>query len=173
MITVKINSLKKEFESVKDQHAKVSAMIDSMKTENYKKIVSFVDRHMDRQIFKDVFYYDIFKDIKRTSEDYQRQKSALLNVYDVHNTLQEDFSLSFDCQKEAENKHRNEYIITLQSWIEHLEYVENIQRVNTKTQALTLINKRIREKKQNWGSGEYHIWLVSGIRALEWSLDFV
>lgn len=157
----KIKTLKNTLQKLKEKHEKTNETIK----QNNKSIVNWIAKYMNRKVFKGVFVYDIYEDLKRTVSDYHINRRSLLNVYDIHNTLKEDF----ETKDVINQKQLQEEIIVYQSWIEHLEYVYNIQQVNKLDMVLSLINLRIHEKKQIRSSGDYHVWLRSGVEALEWA----
>ena len=174
MISKKISELKKKLKDLKYEHIIHTKTLKEKEVRNNNEIVNFIQKHMDKEIFKKVFIYDIYRDPQRTVQDYYGQRNALLNIYDIHKTLKETFSLIEECKHEKTyNKELEQSIISYNSWIEHLEYVENIQKFNEKPRVLTLINMRIEEKKKTCGSGDYLIWLISGTRALEWSRSVI
>ena len=161
----KMKSLKNTLQKLKEKHEKTNETIK----QNNKSIVNWIAKYMNRKVFQDVFVYDIYEDLERTVSDYHINRRSLLNVYDIHNTLKEDF----ETKDVMNQKQFEEEMIVYQSWIDHLEYVYNIQKVNKLEMVLSLINLRIHEKKQIRSSGDYHVWLSSGVEALEWAKSII
>ena len=174
MITNKKNNLKKYLLKLEEEHETNEDQLRKRKRKNNEKVVNFIATHMDKEIFQKVFIYDLYKNSQNTVDIYYSQRNALLNVYDVNETIMEDFQLDKEYDYDVvKTKDMREKIIVYKSWIEHLEYVESIQKYNEKSKILTLINLRIKEKKETWSSGDHQLWLVSGTRALEWARSVI
>lgn len=174
MISNKINNLKKYLLELEDQHESIKNQLRERKEKNNKKIVNFIAKYMNKDIFQKVFIYDIYKNLQNTVDIYYSQRNALLNVYDINKTIKEDFELDEESNYDVlKSESMREQIIIYKSWIEHLQYVESIQKCNEKPKILTLINLRIKEKKETWSSGDHQLWLVSGTRALEWARSVI
>lgn len=164
-----LETLKNRLQDIKDKIFLEENVIRLIKDENNKKILNFIKKNYEKKGFKDTFSYDIESNVERTVMDYFHGRPLLLNIYDVNNCVEEDFSFVSLQQNEEKIKFLKKKKICIDSWIEHVDYVYEIQKVNPKDRVLTLINLRLTEKEKAWGSGDYYVWLRSGIKALEWA----
>lgn len=164
-----IERYSKQLNQVLNEMKNKEAVNLQTKEKNTKKIISFIEKNMSNTSFKETFIYDIWRDPDRTVNDYFIRRHILLNLFDVNNVMQEDFTLQTEKYLKDDIDLLNLKTISLQSWIEHLTYVKDIQKVNKKEEVIALIDKRIAEKKKIWSSGNYTIWLCSAQEALEWA----
>lgn len=117
---------------------------------------------------------------KRAAEEYERLQDDLENIYNVQSNTYNDelrsriISINAEIFKlQQKNKLLEKMNVCKQSWIEHLEYVINLSKVNDKGEMLTIINKKLADKKNTWvASGSlYLIWFKAGVCALDWCVE--
>ena len=117
---------------------------------------------------------------KRSAEEFERLQDNLENIYDLHNNTYDETLRSKIIAMNAkifkmkqQNKLLEKMNVCKQSWIEHLEYVINLSKVNDEAHLLTILNKQRADKKNTWvATGSlYLIWFKAGVCALDWCVE--
>ena len=117
---------------------------------------------------------------KRAAEEFERLQDDLENIYDLHNNTYDETLrnqiIAIDAKifkMKQQNNLLEKMNVCKQSWVEHLEYVINLSKVNDKAQLLTILNKQRADKKNTWvTSGSlYLIWFKAGVCALDWCVE--
>ena len=168
MLKSKLKQLKTDLKGLNLELETSQREIIAIEKKNNVEVINFIKQNMHEKIFQEIFIYDIYKDPYKTVNDYYGNRNILLNIYDVNDSIIENIVLYQHIDLKEINL-LNSQIICYRTWIEHLDYVEQISKVNEKDQVLTLINLRIEEKKRIHCSGDHLTWLRASIKALEWA----
>lgn len=125
-------------------------------------------------------YYVGTKNPERVAPEFARLQDDLENMYDLnYNTYNEalrnqvvDIETDiFKLDKQIEQ--REKLNVCRQSWVEHMEYVINLSKVNEGSDLYTMVNKKIADKKKTWVAAGtlYLVWFKAGTCALEWCVE--